>query len=88
MCVRNQVNISSVDDQVLTIDTFIIKGLEHIGPKCDKMNIILSKQIVQKIVHHNNVIWSLSLLKDLNMEKHYGGMVVYLLWDHRKILSF
>ena len=51
------------------------------------MNIILLKQIVQKIVHHNNVLWPLSLLKDLNMEKHYGGIVVHLFWDHMMISS-
>ena len=30
------------------------------------------KQIVPKIVHHNNVIRPLSLLKDVDMESHYG----------------
>ena len=78
MRVRNQVNISSVDDQVLTIDTFIIKGLEHIGPNMWGKSKNQSK-LCKKRAHHNNVIRPLSLLKDLNMEKHYGGMVVYLL---------
>ena len=46
-------------------------------PKCDKKKISI-KANRAKIVHDNNVNQPLSLLKDLNMESHYGGMVVYL----------